>query len=320
MANATGLATDKKKMNGGARSDLTPGDSLLRPLFLRLVLLFHYTPFTITWCGSLYFFLLFRPEYAPCVSPAVARSVLVAYGVWILTDPSPRHGGFFLLSASSSRRLRNYCRDARIYKWMAEYFSLTLVKSCDLDPSRRYLFVVHPHGFLSTGCVLSLVTEGAGFRAAFPGIERVCCTIAATFTTPFYREWMLACGVVTVDRATIVRQLTRGGERRSVVLVPGGAAEAMHAHPGVFRLVLRHRKGFVRVALQTGCSLVPTCVSASLVWCVWIFLTRTHPVRTVRAPPAASSSARTSSSRPSTWPTAAAPRGSAVRSSGGRPS
>jgi len=252
------------RSNGAERSSTKMADGatgLLRPLFLRLVLLFHYTPFTITWCGSLYFFLLFRPAYVPLVSPATARSLLVAYGVWILADPSPRRGGLFFLSGPSSRRLRHACRSARIYKWMAEYFSARLVKSCDLDPSRRYLFVVHPHGFLSTGCVLSLVTEGAGFAAAFPGIERVCCTLGATFLTPFYREWMLACGVVAVDRGTIVRHLSRGGgERGSVVLVPGGAAEAMHAHPGVFRLVLKRRRGFVRVALQTGCSLVPTLV------------------------------------------------------------
>ena len=38
----------------------------------------------------------------------------------------------------------------------------------------------------------------------------------------------------------------------------GGAAEALDAHPGKLELTLRKRKGFVRIALQTGASLVPS--------------------------------------------------------------
>ena len=44
---------------------------------------------------------------------------------------------------------------------------------------------------------------------------------------------------------------------RAIVLVLGGAAESLNAHPGRLELVLRSRKGFVRIALQTGASLVP---------------------------------------------------------------
>lgn len=43
----------------------------------------------------------------------------------------------------------------------------------------------------------------------------------------------------------------------AVVIVPGGAAEALHARPGNFTLVLKNRKGFVRLALQHGADLVP---------------------------------------------------------------
>ncbi len=37
----------------------------------------------------------------------------------------------------------------------------------------------------------------------------------------------------------------------------GGAAESLESMPGCYRVVLRRRKGFVRLALQTGASLVP---------------------------------------------------------------
>lgn len=40
-------------------------------------------------------------------------------------------------------------------------------------------------------------------------------------------------------------------------MIVGGAQEALYARPGNHRLVLNKRKGFVRVAIQTGASLVP---------------------------------------------------------------
>ena len=40
-------------------------------------------------------------------------------------------------------------------------------------------------------------------------------------------------------------------------MIVGGAAESLEAFPGQYRLVLRKRKGFIRIALETGASLVP---------------------------------------------------------------
>lgn len=37
----------------------------------------------------------------------------------------------------------------------------------------------------------------------------------------------------------------------------GGAQEALNSRPGVYQLVLRKRKGFIKVAMQAGASLVP---------------------------------------------------------------
>ena len=39
---------------------------------------------------------------------------------------------------------------------------------------------------------------------------------------------------------------------RAVVIVVGGANEALHAIPGEHCLTLRNRKGFVRLALRHG--------------------------------------------------------------------
>lgn len=45
-----------------------------------------------------------------------------------------------------------------------------------------------------------------------------------------------------------------GGEQRGKVgvLVVGGAAESLNSEPGTYRIVIKNRKGFVRVALKAG--------------------------------------------------------------------
>lgn len=39
--------------------------------------------------------------------------------------------------------------------------------------------------------------------------------------------------------------------------MPGGAEEAFNAIPGVYKLNLKKRKGFIKVAMQSGASIVP---------------------------------------------------------------
>ncbi len=51
--------------------------------------------------------------------------------------------------------------------------------------------------------------------------------------------------------------MLRRGNGNSVLLVLGGAKESLDAHPGTFDLTLKDRKGFVKIALMTGASLVP---------------------------------------------------------------
>lgn len=146
-----------------------------------------------------------------------------------------------------------------MFRWVAEYYDVELVKCEDLDATKKnYMFVYHPHGVIGMGCNAALTTNGCGFEDKFPGIHRSTATLNASFLAPFFREWMLANGMISANKSTLTQQLTTTRPfRKSVVLVPGGAQEALHAHPGVFSLVLKKRKGFIKLALQTGCSVVP---------------------------------------------------------------
>ena len=46
--------------------------------------------------------------------------------------------------------------------------------------------------------------------------------------------------------------LTEQGSGNAAVIAVGGAQEALESHPGVHRLTLRNRKGFVNAAIRTG--------------------------------------------------------------------
>lgn len=41
------------------------------------------------------------------------------------------------------------------------------------------------------------------------------------------------------------------------MIAVGGSQEVIHARPGNYHLVLKDRKGFIKIAMQTGASLVP---------------------------------------------------------------
>lgn len=71
------------------------------------------------------------------------------------------------------------------------------------------------------------------------------------------REILLSIGLIESSKESIEYVLNDDKKGRAVVIVIGGAAEALDAHPGKHTLTLANRKGFVREALKTGAHLVP---------------------------------------------------------------
>ena len=63
---------------------------------------------------------------------------------------------------------------------------------------------------------------------------------------------MLWLGCCSVNKRTLVRQLENG---ILLVLIPGGAVEALHAHPQT--MVLKQRQGFVKLARETSAKVLP---------------------------------------------------------------
>ena len=138
---------------------------------------------------------------------------------------------------------------------MKSYFkSATLEKTEELD-SGPYLFVHHPHGILAMGSWLAFGTDALGFAEMFPKVRDVrLVTLNVNFWAPFLREFLLLHGVCSCARHSLIRLLRL---KKSVALVVGGGSESLLSHPNSYELVLNRRRGFVKVALETGTPLVP---------------------------------------------------------------
>ncbi len=59
-------------------------------------------------------------------------------------------------------------------------------------------------------------------------------------------------GLLPVSKASLDYFLSHTGVGNAVVIIIGGAEESLASSPGVNTLVVKHRKGFVRLALEHG--------------------------------------------------------------------
>ncbi|KAJ3284870.1 Diacylglycerol O-acyltransferase 2 [Rhizoclosmatium sp. JEL0117] len=177
----------------------------------------------------------------------VTRSIALVYFLWVMQDQAHNQG---------ARRV-DWLRKLSLWVWFRDFFPISLRKEADLDPSKKYLFGYHPHGVISLGAFTAIGTEACNVSTLFPGLNIRLLTLESNFKIPFFRDILLALNVASADRKCINHVL--GGEPGSaVMLVLGGAAEAMEAKPNTNTLVLKTRLGFIKLALAHGASLVPT--------------------------------------------------------------
>ena len=81
-------------------------------------------------------------------------------------------------------------------------------------------------------------------------------TLSSNFKIPFHREYILALGMCDVSRQSC-KAVLKSGPGRSIAIVIGGASESLNARPGVMDLTIKKRLGFVKIAVETGASMVP---------------------------------------------------------------
>ncbi|KAF2967215.1 hypothetical protein GQX73_g6376 [Xylaria multiplex] len=230
-----------RKPNGGIR--WAPWNVPFKRRGQTLVVLMH--SLSIVATVSLFF--------AFCANP-FAWPLLLIYLLHVLSSKAATDGTLKYRS--------EWFRKSYIWHFFADYYPARLHKTHDLPETRKYIFGYHPHGIISHGAWAAFATDALGFSEKFPGITNSLLTLDSNFRIPFYREYILSMGVRSVSKESIVNILNKGGPNsegmgRGVTIVVGGARESLEAQPGRMRLIMRERKGFIKLAVRCGADLVP---------------------------------------------------------------
>ncbi|KAK6728256.1 hypothetical protein RB195_005723 [Necator americanus] len=174
--------------------------------------------------------------------------ILLVYGLWYFYDrKSPQNGGY------PSKWVQSW----RMNKWFADYFPVSLHKTAEFSTDQNYIIGCHPHGIIGMGFYATFASEGANKSKVFPGIQFLVCTLASNFNIMITRELLQLGGFIDCSKESIRNVLSGKKEGKAVVIVVGGAEEALDAHPSRHKLKLLSRKGFVKEAFHAGASLVP---------------------------------------------------------------
>lgn len=180
-------------------------------------------------------------------TPLMPLTILYALWIYFYDWKTPKTGG----------RRFDFVRRSKYWHYYRDYFPISLVKTADLDPKENYLFGYHPHGILVCSAFCNFCSEATGFSELFPGIKPTLLTLVTNFYFPLLRGLFLAMGACDVSRESIEYLLTKNGTGNAVVIVVGGAEEALDSRPEIFKLTLKNRKGFIKMAIKTGTHLVP---------------------------------------------------------------
>jgi len=92
------------------------------------------------------------------------------------------------------------------------------------------------------------------WRSLFPNLDFRCVAATCLFKIPVAREATIWAGGCPAGRDDVSEVLDRG---YNLGILPGGSDELMEQTPGQELIVIKNRKGFVRLALIYGCDLVP---------------------------------------------------------------
>jgi 1-acyl-sn-glycerol-3-phosphate acyltransferase len=150
-----------------------------------------------------------------------------------------------------SKWFSNLC-DTR--KGVSSYHDAEIVVEGDYQQSKNYLVCYFPHALFGTGGILThdYVYKKFGMRFLFTGADII-------FYIPLLRRAMTCWGCTPVSAKAMKQNLTRPYPYNILQLQPDGIRGMFYGieHEQV---LLQKRKGFCRIALETGAHLIPCYV------------------------------------------------------------
>lgn len=192
----------------------------------------------------------------------VAGYYLVVQGaLWLIAVAVALYLPSYLSQSQSSSDGRQWNAFRALKLWnlvSANYLRTRVIRETPLDSgdNKRYVFAYSPHGIL----VLSRFAIAAGnWEKLFPDIDFRFLGASAIFSVPLAREACLWLGGVDASRSTAEKVLKSG---KSITVYPGGVPEIFLTDPKSKEnvLVLKKRRGFIKLAMREAADLVPVFV------------------------------------------------------------
>lgn len=143
------------------------------------------------------------------------------------------------------RARRNWLFD----QWI-KYFSVRTAFEQPLPTDRPFIFAMSPHGIYPFGQAMGLVGK---LSAMFHDMRPVTADMA--LRAPVFRHLLGWVGAIGASRKSMKKALAEGN---SLCLIPGGMAEMFRSTPTKDIVLLNARKGFIRLAIETGTDVVPS--------------------------------------------------------------
>lgn len=129
------------------------------------------------------------------------------------------------------------------------YFQFSFVMDEKLDQEGRYIFAGFPHGVFPVSELLCISL----LLRIWPRLRVYSICASSTFKVPVWRHILSWTGARPATRHHFRSLLKRG----SVSLVPGGIAEMFLWEQDREAIKILDRKGFVRIAVESGTPIVP---------------------------------------------------------------
>jgi len=137
--------------------------------------------------------------------------------------------------------------------WMAvnvvKYFSFRFITETRISKDQIHIFVAPPHGVFPFGNILSMLIFPALMGFTFKGLAA-----SSALRVPWFKQILRSIGVIDASR-DVARKALNGGE--SIGISTGGVREVFETNEHHETILLKERKGMIKLAIRTGADLVP---------------------------------------------------------------
>jgi hypothetical protein len=194
------------------------------------------------------FYLLsnFIPIFLPVVAYLAYQGSTVCRAFWAITILD------FMIPLKEPGFWDGWCKATNDVLGKKTYFNAKVVVEGTFEKDRNYLVCYHPHSLFGVGYNIftTYLWDAYGIRTLFTGADVV-------LYIPLLRRALAWWGITPVTAPAMKRNLKRAYPYNVLTLLPGGVAEMFYGIGEDEQIILNKRKGFCKLALQTGASLVP---------------------------------------------------------------